>query len=92
MAPTLNVHTVDTGKRVYHVQSASNVHRPQMEFEPVDNSKSVFVPKITSKPNALVPLAEVWRNAEEIIRQSANATEMVQYVTCSVPESLLTTP
>jgi exosome complex exonuclease RRP6 len=41
---------------------AANVMRPQLRFvPPVDNSSSVaFVPHLSSKPNAIVPLAEMF--------------------------------
>ncbi len=44
---------------------AANVLRPQLKFyPPVDNSAAVpFVPRLDSKPNALVPLPQVFRAA-----------------------------
>ena len=74
MAPTLQVHTVTTGNRTFQVQSANNLQRPQLHFEPIDNSKAVFIPKITYKYNAKDSLAEVWKNAETIINNQQNSS------------------
>ena len=39
----------------------SNVLRPQLKFEDtIDNSAAPFVPKVVSKPNAIIPLHEGW--------------------------------
>jgi exosome complex exonuclease RRP6 len=47
---------------------AANVLRPQMRFVPaVDNSAGVvFVPHLWSKPNAIVPLADMFRPSNSI--------------------------
>jgi len=38
------------------VMAAANIIRPQLKFEPIDNSDRPFVPKLTEKPNAVVAL------------------------------------
>mmetsp|Transcript_13437 Transcript_13437/g.16923 ORF Transcript_13437/g.16923 Transcript_13437/m.16923 type:complete len:801 (-) Transcript_13437:80-2482(-) len=68
MKPTLNVETVNTGKSVYHLHRTSNIQRPQLQFEPIDNSTSIFVPKLTQKYNAKVSLEEIWKNYDNIIK------------------------
>jgi hypothetical protein len=35
---------------------AANILRPQLKFEPIDNSDRPFIPRLTEKPNSLVPL------------------------------------
>lgn len=42
------------------VTHAKNIERPQLKFpDPIDNNAAVpFMPKLRTKPNALVPLAE----------------------------------
>lgn len=60
---------VDTGKNLYHMYQA-NIQRPQLSFEPIDNSLNTpFIPKITYKPNAKIPLEKVW----ESFHRSLNA-------------------
>ena len=54
---TLEVKMIDTGKTVLHVHKA-NIQRPQLTFEPINNSKEPFIPKITKKYNAMVSLEE----------------------------------
>jgi exosome complex exonuclease RRP6 len=43
----------------YNIFTASNIPRVQLSFEdaPIDNSNTPFRPKITNKPNALLPLS-----------------------------------
>ena len=54
----LKIQTVDTGRNVYQVHRMKNIQRPQLQFEAIDNSKEVFIPKISSKSNAKIPLEE----------------------------------
>lgn len=48
-----------TGRRVQFMHAA-NIRRPQLLFaDKIDNSEdAIFVPKLTSKPNAIVPLEQ----------------------------------
>jgi len=49
-----------TGKNSkFRLLAARNIQRPQLKFkDKIDNSLKAFVPKLTYKPNALVPLHE----------------------------------
>ncbi|KNC80183.1 hypothetical protein, variant [Sphaeroforma arctica JP610] len=68
------------GKKPVHMVHALNIIRPQIHFsEKVDNSRTPFVPKITEKRNAIVPLAKVY----EDFRNEAKRT------TTSEPDSAL---
>lgn len=43
----------------YHFMAMRNVPRPQVKFQDhVDNSNSLFVPRLRNKPNAREPLPE----------------------------------
>eukprot|EP00339_Tiarina_fusa_P009156 CAMPEP_0117082040 /NCGR_PEP_ID=MMETSP0472-20121206/57798_1 /TAXON_ID=693140 ORGANISM="Tiarina fusus, Strain LIS" /NCGR_SAMPLE_ID=MMETSP0472 /ASSEMBLY_ACC=CAM_ASM_000603 /LENGTH=785 /DNA_ID=CAMNT_0004810167 /DNA_START=90 /DNA_END=2445 /DNA_ORIENTATION=- len=69
MQTTLQIDTINTGNKIYHVHRASNVQRPQLNFEPIDNSTSIFIPKLSTKYNAKISLEEVWKNYDKIIKQ-----------------------
>ncbi len=74
--------TKDVLKSNITVIRAANVLRPQLKFyPPIDNSAAVpFVPHLTSKPHALVPLPEVFR-AGPARHESAISVAMQSHLT-----------
>lgn len=54
----MEIDQINTGKNLYHVPRVINVQRPQLNFEQIDNSKAIFVPKLKQKYNAKISLEE----------------------------------
>lgn len=60
--------TIETSEKIYSQFSNKTVNfrKSQLEFsDKIDNSYLPFVPKITSKPNALVPLPEIFQKIRQ---------------------------
>eukprot|EP01095_Lingulamoeba_sp_RSL-Kostka_P016409 TRINITY_DN802_c2_g1_i1.p1 TRINITY_DN802_c2_g1~~TRINITY_DN802_c2_g1_i1.p1 ORF type:complete len:1015 (+),score=364.65 TRINITY_DN802_c2_g1_i1:90-3134(+) len=58
----INQAEVTHGKKTFNMVQSTNIIRPQLKFEDkIDNSRTDFIPKIKTKPNATISLEKVFR-------------------------------